>query len=65
MNFISKLVIWSALLVTLYGLVAIIVVIRSVLNERYRAYQEKYDEYLAQRQRVQNKLKRRGDELGI
>jgi hypothetical protein len=57
-----NIIIGFSIIVIIYGIVAIFVAIYSLTSRRDELYKEKYEAFLEQKERVENRLKRRNDE---
>ncbi len=59
MNYFSLFLIWGTLGVTLYSVIAISLAVYKISKSRYKIYQEKYDQFMIQKHRVEEKLNQR------
>jgi len=57
-NIFSLVIIGIATIAIVYGLVAIFVALWSITKQRDALYREKYEEFLEQKKRVENRLRR-------
>ena len=57
-NIFSLVIIGIATIAIVYGLVAIFVAVWSITKQRDALYREKYEEFLEQKKRVENRLRR-------
>ena len=56
---LNQIVIWGSVVVTVYGAIAAFLVFRAILKDRNESYRAKYEEFLSQKRRIQNRLKSR------
>jgi hypothetical protein len=57
-NIFSLVITGIATIAIVYGLVAIFVALWSIIKQRDALYREKYEEFLDQKKRVENRLRR-------
>jgi hypothetical protein len=57
-NIFSLVITGIATIAIVYGLVAIFVALWSIIKQRDALYREKYEEFLEQKKRVENRLRR-------
>jgi|GEM_PF-2707821 hypothetical protein len=57
-NIFSLVIFGIATIAIVYGLVAIFVAVWSIIKQRDALYREKYEEFLEQKKRVENRLRR-------
>lgn len=57
-NIFSLVITGIATIAIVYGLVAIFVAVWSIMKQRDALYREKYEEFLEQKKRVENRLRR-------
>ena len=64
MNIVSNVIFIISLLVIIYGIFAICIAIYVIFKGRDKLYRDKYEEFLQQKRRVKERLKRRQDDTG-
>ncbi len=58
MSIFNQAVIWGGVVLTIYGIIAILLVLWTILKRRDELYRAKYEEFLRQKHRVEDILER-------
>lgn len=58
MSIFSQVVIWGAVVIAVYGIIAALLALRTLLKRKDESYRAKYEEFLRQKHRVEDRLRR-------